>query len=143
VTLPTNDKARKALPLYTFLTGYFPDAIAELVKVSVAGNVKYNPGQPMHWARDKSTDQLNTAQRHLFDHGAGKTYDVDWPPAVLDAVGPDGIMHLAQAAWRIMAEIQLLCEKRQAEVDSIPRLAIGEKYERTSDRPDQTRRNAP
>lgn len=114
--LPKGYNARKALPLYTFLTGYFPDAILELVKVSVAGNVQHNPGQPLHWAREKSTDQMNPVARHIFDHAAGLVYERDLPPAVLAAVGPDGIMALAQAAWRLLAEIQLLCEKRAKEV---------------------------
>lgn len=124
--LPKAYQSRKALPLYTFLTEYFPDAFLELVKVSVAGNVQHNPGEPMHWARGKSMDQLNTAQRHLFDHGTGTVYDTE-TLEVLQAIYPDaqpealqalsdagaiGTMHLAKAAWRILAEIQLLCESR-------------------------------
>jgi hypothetical protein len=101
VSLPTDYDARKAIPLYTFLTQYFPDAIVELVKVSVVGNNQHNPGQTLHWARGKSTDQLNTAMRHMFDHGGGCRYD------------EDGTMHLAKAAWRLLAEIQLLCEQRE------------------------------
>ncbi len=99
MTLPTDYEARKALPLYTFLTQYFPDALVELVKVSVAGNNQHNPGEPLHWSREKSSDQLNTAMRHIFDHGAGCRYD------------EDGTMHLAKAAWRLLAEIQLLSER--------------------------------
>lgn len=115
--LPKEYKARKSLPMYTFLTQYFPDAIIELVKVSVAGNVQHNPGQPMHWARGKSTDQMETAIRHIFDHGMGSTYD-DEPPEVLAAIGTDGTMHLAKAAWRLLAEIQLICEARQKALSS-------------------------
>jgi hypothetical protein len=100
MTLPTDPKQRKAIPLYSFLTGYFPDAIVEMVKVAVAGNEQHNPGEPLHWARGKSTDQLNTAMRHIFDHGSGIRYDVD------------GTMHLAKAAWRLLAEIQLICERK-------------------------------
>lgn len=111
MALPKDYNARKALPLFTFLTEYFPDAVLELVKVSVAGNVQHNPGEKMHWARGKSMDQLNTAMRHIFDHGMGNVYDEE-PPEVLAAIGDDGTMHLAKAAWRVMAEIQLLCEKR-------------------------------
>ena len=93
--LPHDAKARKAIPLYTFLTQYFPDAIAELVKVSVAGNAQHTPGQPLHWARGKSTDQMDAAMRHLFDHGSGIRF------------GADGQRTLAQAAWRLMAQLQL------------------------------------
>ncbi len=104
MALPNDYKARKEIPLFDFLTKYFPDAIVELVKVSVAGNNQHNPGEPLHWARHKSTDQLNTAMRHMFDHGAGNVTDTD------------GTMHLAKAAWRLLAEIQLLCEARNEEV---------------------------
>ena len=116
MTLPTDYNARKALPLYDFLTGYFPDAIVELVKVSVAGNAQHNPGEPLHWARGKSMDQLNTAMRHMFDHGAGHVYDdgTPLPPEVLAAIGGEHPMHLAKAAWRLLAEIQLICEGRRA-----------------------------
>lgn len=117
MSLPTENKGRKAIPLYAFLTGYFPDAIVELVRVAVAGNEQHNPGEPLHWARGKSMDQLNTAMRHLFDHGQGATYDTE-PDAVLAAIDFEGrgyrTMHLAKAAWRLLAEIQLLCEARAA-----------------------------
>lgn len=111
MSLPKEYKARKALPLFTFLTQYFPDAIVEMTKVSVAGNVQHNPGEKMHWARGKSVDQLNTAMRHIFDHGMGNVYDEE-PPEVLACIGEDGTMHLAKAAWRLLAEIQLICEAR-------------------------------
>jgi hypothetical protein len=35
MSLPTDDKARKALPILTYLTEYFPDAT--LAEVGVAG----------------------------------------------------------------------------------------------------------
>jgi hypothetical protein len=108
--LPTDYAARKDLPLYTYLTQYHPDAIIELVKVSVAGNIQHNPGEPMHWARGKSMDQLNTAVRHVMDHGMGSVYDDSEPSEVTERIGP--VMHLAKAAWRLMAEMQLLCEAR-------------------------------
>src|SRR5208337_4725677 len=100
--LPHDAKARKALPMYTFLTQYFPDALVELVKVSVAGNEQHNPGEPLHWARGKSTDQLDAAMRHLFDHGIGIRF------------GVDGQRTLAQAAWRLLAQLQLDLEKETA-----------------------------
>lgn len=98
MSLPTDDKARKALPIWTFLMGYFPDALLAVVGVAVKGNEQHNPGQPLHWAREKSTDQLNTAFRHMWDHGRGTTKDTD------------GQYHLAKAIWRLSAELQLLIE---------------------------------
>lgn len=106
--LPTDDKARKMIPLFTFLTQYFPDAILAMVGVSVAGNVQHNPElspADIKWAREKSRDQMNTAQRHIWDYGTGVKRDVD------------GQWHLAKAAWRILAQLQLdIEEERKGEV---------------------------
>lgn len=101
MTLPIDNDARKALPVWDFLMEYFPDAILELVRVSVDGNKQHNPGERLHWAREKSTDQLNTAMRHQFDYGTGVKYDTD------------GRHHLAKAAWRLLAQVQLDLEKTQ------------------------------
>ena len=96
--LPTENEARKALPIFTWLTEYFPDAIVELVKVSVAGNEQHNPGEPLHWARGKSMNQLDTAFRHMWDHKLGAVRDTD------------GQYHLAKTAWRALAALQLQIE---------------------------------
>ena len=121
-SLPKDYQARKAIPLYDFLTRYFPLAIVELTKVAVAGNEQHNPGEPLHWARGKSTDQLNTAMRHMFDHGMGNVYDTE-PPAVVEKIGGP-TMHLAKAAWRLLAEIQLICERDQAAIDAAPMVGL-------------------
>lgn len=107
MTLPTDDKARKALPLYDFMFGYFPDAWLEVVKVAVAGNDQHNPGEPLHWARGKSMDQMNTAFRHIFDYGTGVPVDEK-----------DGCHHLAKAIWRLMARLQLDLEGAAQKGDS-------------------------
>lgn len=99
--IPTSDEARKALPLYTFQFDYFPDAWLAVVGVAVAGNNQHNPGQPLRWAREKSTDQMNTAFRHQFDYGSGIKKDTD------------GQYHLAKAIWRLMAQLQLDIEKER------------------------------
>jgi hypothetical protein len=98
MSLPTDDKARKAMPILTYLTEYFPDATLAEVAVSVAGNEQHNPGEPLHWAREKSKDQLNTAFRHMWDHKRGTVKDID------------GQYHLAKAIWRLKAELQLQIE---------------------------------
>lgn len=99
--LPTDDKARKAIPLFTGFLMYFPDACAAVAEVSRIGNDQHNPGEPLHWAREKSTDQMNTAQRHMVDHGRGNFKDTD------------GAWHLAKAIWRLSAELQLTIEREQ------------------------------
>ena len=92
---------RKGFPVFTGVFMYFPDAIAAVANVSKLGNDQHNPGQPLHWAREKSTDQMDTASRHMMDHGTGFTKD------------SDGAYHLAKAAWRILAELQLTIEKER------------------------------
>lgn len=103
MSLPTDNAARKALPIWTYMMEYFPDALLAEVGVAVAGNDQHNPGQPLHWAREKSKDQMNTALRHMWDHSRGTTKDVD------------GQYHLAKAIWRLKAELQLTIEKEKAE----------------------------
>jgi hypothetical protein len=108
MSLPTDDAARKALPILTYLTEYFPDATLAEVGVAVVGNAQHNPGEPLHWARGKSMDQLNTAMRHIWDHKTGTTKDTD------------GQYHLAKAIWRLKAELQLLIESDNAAAKSRP-----------------------
>ena len=105
--LPTDAVQRKAIPIFTGVLQYFPLAIAQVARVSKIGNDQHNPGQPLHWARGKSMDQMDTAQRHMLD----------WITHKKDT---DGAYHLAKAAWRILAQLQLdLEEERNAytEVD--------------------------
>lgn len=102
MSLPTDDKARKATPIWTGCMMYFPDALAAVAEVSRIGNDQHNPGEPLHWAREKSTDQMNTALRHMIDHGTGNLKDTD------------GAWHLAKAIWRLSAELQLTIEREQA-----------------------------
>lgn len=97
--LPTKYNERKKWQLWTFLTQYFPDAFLAVVDVAIKGNEQHNPGEPLHWAREKSTDQLNTAMRHAWDHSTGVTKD------------SDNCYHLAKAIWRLSAELQLHIEK--------------------------------
>lgn len=96
MTLPTDYSERKALPLWDFMFGYFVDAWLAVVSVAVAGDKQHkNEGKTIHWAREKSTDQLNTAFRHQFDYGMGVKKDTD------------GEWHLAKAIWRLSAQLQL------------------------------------
>lgn len=46
MSLPTDPKARKALPITTGVLDYFPDALAAVAACSKAGNDQHNPGQP-------------------------------------------------------------------------------------------------
>ena len=90
-SLPDDSAARNAIPLADGLLYYFPNALAEVAKVSRIGNEQHNPGEPMHWARGKSTDHANKIMRHLVDAG-----------------GKDGkgVRHSAYMAWRALALLQ-------------------------------------
>lgn len=92
LTLPTDSKARKDTPVVRGFLDYFPAAVAEVARLSKAGNDKHNPGQDMHHARSKSTDHADCIVRHLMDRG---TIDPE-----------DGIRHSAKVAWRAMALLQ-------------------------------------
>lgn len=102
MSLPTDYNARKAIPIFDGVVMYFPDALAAVAEVSVAGNAQHNPGEPLHWARGKSMDQYNTVIRHMIDHRQGNVKDTD------------GTRHLAKAAWRILAALQLSIEEEHA-----------------------------
>lgn len=106
MTLPTDYAARKRLQMFTYLMEYFPDSFLAELEVAIAGNEQHNPGEPLHWARGKSMDQMNTAMRHMFDYGSGVKKDID------------GQYHLAKAIWRLKAQLQLDIEAERASIAS-------------------------
>ena len=89
--LPSDPAERKALPITTGVLDYFPLAIAEVARVSKAGNEQHHPGQPLHWDKSKSLDHADCIARHLIDRGAR------------DA---DGQLHSAKLAWRTLALLE-------------------------------------
>lgn len=89
--LPTDPKERKEKPVVSGVLDYFTDAILAVAEVSKKGNDQHNPGQPMHWARGKSTDHADCIVRHLMDRGTTDT---------------DGMRHSAKVAWRALALLQ-------------------------------------
>jgi len=97
-TLPTDSKARKDTPVYSGVMAYFPLALAEVAKLSKAGNDKHNPGQPLHWSKGKSNDHADCIARHLLDLGI---------------VDPEtGFLHDVMVAWRALANLQIKLEER-------------------------------
>ncbi|MEK7500231.1 MAG: dATP/dGTP diphosphohydrolase domain-containing protein [Patescibacteria group bacterium] len=92
---PTDSKARKDIPICTGVLDYFPLALAEVAKISVLGNKQHNPGEPLHWEKEKSTDHADTIIRHLAERGGFDT---------------DGSRHSAKLAWRALANLQLELE---------------------------------
>ena len=90
-SLPSDAAARKAAPMAEGVLWYFPAALAEVARVSKAGNDQHNPGQAMHHARGKSTDHADCILRHLADAGLKDS---------------DGLRHTAKVAWRALALLQ-------------------------------------
>jgi hypothetical protein len=90
-SLPQDAAARKAAPMAEGLLWYFPNALAEVARVSKAGNDQHNPGQPLHHDRAKSTDHADCIIRHLVDAGT---------------IDSDGQRHSAKVAWRALALLQ-------------------------------------
>lgn len=91
-SLPAGSAERKAVPITTGVLDYFPAALAEVAKVSKAGNDKHNPGQPLHHSRGKSPDHADSVARHLIERGG---------------IDPDtGMRHSAEMAWRALALLQ-------------------------------------
>jgi hypothetical protein len=95
MSLPTESKYRKGLPIATGVLDYFPDALAEVAKVSVAGNKQHNADAPLHWDKTKSTDHADSMVRHMLQRGEFDT---------------DGMRHSAKVAWRALALLQMEVE---------------------------------
>lgn len=99
--LPTDAAERKGIPIASGVLDYFPAALAEVAKLSKAGNDQHNPGQPLHWARGKSNDHADTLVRHLLERGTRDT---------------DGMRHSAKLAWRALALLQMELEAEGAPI---------------------------
>ena len=87
--LPTDSKERKTYPIYRGLFKYFPRALAAIAHHSWANNEKHNPGEPLHWSKEKSSDHLDCLLRHVIEE--------DW-----EAV-----------AWRALAHLETVLEDRE------------------------------
>lgn len=98
--LPTDSAMRKEMPIATGVLDYFPDALGAVARLSVLGNEKHNPGEPLHWARGKSMDQPDCIMRHTAERN---TIDTD-----------DGVLHDIKLAWRALANAQTVIEERIA-----------------------------
>lgn len=88
--IETTSSERKTYPMAAGLLDYFPDALAEVSRISYLGNQKHNPGQPMHHSRGKSADHADCIIRHLVGRGG---FDGDTRES-------------AALAWRALALLQ-------------------------------------
>lgn len=81
---------RKNYPMAVGLLDYFPDALAEVARISHEAGAKHHPGEPTHWERGKSMDHADCILRHLAERG-----------------GMDGnTRHSGALAWRALALLQ-------------------------------------
>lgn len=107
-TLPTDSNARKNHPVLSGCIKYFPAALAGIANISKLGNDKHNPGQELHHARSKSTDQGDCIVRHLMDVedliAAMKRGDTTVTPEAI-------LLEVNQMAWRALAYSQILQEQ--------------------------------
>ncbi len=95
-------------------------ALAEVSRISKAGNDKHNPGEPLHHARGKSMDHADCIARHTLEEG-----------------GFDGpFRHSACRAWRALMLYQ---EELEAEGFPLARAAWLPDGTKGSDRFDPVR----
>lgn len=102
--LATDAKARKDAPIARGVLDYFPNALAAVAELSRIGNEQHNPGQPMHWAKEKSTDHADCIVRHLIDRGM---------------IDTDGVRHATKVAWRALALLQTELEAADKASDDV------------------------
>jgi hypothetical protein len=77
-------------------------------RCSFIGNEQHNPGQPLHWAKGKSTDHEDCILRHLTDHVLGVPMDTD------------NIPHRVKVAWRALAALETAIENGEVQIPRIP-----------------------
>lgn len=95
-SLPDSAEKRNEYPMADGLLDYFPNALAEVARLSWLATQQHHPDKPMHWDRSKSTDHRNKIIRHLIDSGK---FD------------EKGLRHSTMVAWRALALLQEELEK--------------------------------
>lgn len=90
-SLPDDAQKRLEYPMADGLLDYFPNALAEVARLSYVATQQHHPDKGMHWDRTKSKDHRNKIMRHLVDTGT---------------VDDKGMRHSAMVAWRALALLQ-------------------------------------
>ena len=80
--LPTDPAKRKEYVIFSGCINYFPNAIAAVSHLSYKGSQQHHPDHPLHWDKNKSSDELDALMRHMIDG--------DWE----------------QVAWRALANLE-------------------------------------
>lgn len=96
--MPSDAAERKGVPIATGVIDYFPDALIEVARLSKKGNDQHHPNEPLHWDKNKSTDEADALMRHFIQRGT---------------VDSDGMLHSAKVAWRALALLQRELDERK------------------------------
>lgn len=115
MTLPTDAASRKQIPIASGALDYFPAALIAVAELSRIGNEQHNPGEPLHWARGKSTDEEDALMRHFMERGT---------------VDTDGVRHSTKMAWRALALLQKELEAAGAPMARGARESVRQTVER-------------
>lgn len=94
----TEAQERKDTPVFSGCLKYFPDALRDVARASLAGNIQHGNGDKLHWDRSKSGDELDALTRHLMEAGT---------------IDTDGIRHSTKIAWRALANLQKEIENNE------------------------------
>jgi hypothetical protein len=97
-SLPDAAEKRNEYPMAGGLLDYFPNALAEVSRLSLQATQQHHQGEDMHWDRAKSKDHRSKIIRHLID--SGKLDD-------------KGMRHSAMVAWRALALLQEELEEQE------------------------------
>lgn len=112
MTLPTDSAERKRIPLYSGVLKYCAAALAGVARISVAGNDKHNPGQPLHHARGKSSDHADCIVRHAVDIADIEAVLKRELPSIYGPEAVEALLNEAsQLSWRSLMWSQELHEK--------------------------------
>jgi hypothetical protein len=98
-SLPDDAEKRLEYPMADGLLDYFPNALAEVARLSHVATQQHHPDEGMHWDRSKSTDHRNKIMRHLID---------------TDGVDDKGMDHWAMVCWRALAGYQEYLERKHS-----------------------------
>lgn len=115
--LAGNSAERKSAPVYEGVMCYFPNALVEVARVSKMGNDKHNPGQPLHWSFNKSTDHGDCIARHQLEAEDIDTSDLEYEREnVVSSAQHEGVLHAAKVAWRALAQLETLLLNKYPEL---------------------------
>lgn len=99
MALPSDAKTRKGIPMFSGLIAYFPHGLAAVAQLSQIANDQHNPGEPLHWAKEKSADEMDAMIRHVTDQAIDLKHRDD-----------EGCLAAVKKAWRALADLERMHE---------------------------------